>query len=660
MTRRRRRRRTVAASATSVAVAVLSLGLLLCLPAARGADDGHAHDAGAHDAPAPPPPAAAPVPVAEAAARMTLPEGFKATLFAGEPDVVQPIAFTIDDRGRLWVCEGMSYPKWQEADTEPQDRHDRILILEDADNDGRFDKRTVFADKLVNLSGIEVGFGGVYVCSTPSLLFFPDADADDRPDGEPKVLLNGFTHEVSHNVFNGLSWGPDGWLYGLHGILAQSRVGSPDLPADSPDRVPLDCGVWRIHPVTHAFEVVATGTTNPFGLDFDERGQMFITNCVLAHLWHVIPGAHFQRMYGRDPTPGIARNDAEQVDLMRSCADHLHWGGGSWTESRGGAGKHSEAGGGHAHVGAMIYLGDNWPDAYRGALFTHNLHGTRVNVDRLEPAGSGYVARHAPDFLFANDAWFRGLELAYGPDGGVYMTDWSDTDECHDYEDIHRENGRIFKITYGDVKRRDAVDLAKLHDVQLIELLSDPNEWFRRKAQRLLHERAAAGKILSGAARRIETAQRTLTPRRRPIHELRLIWALHVIGGLDEPKRVELLSAENEYVRAWSIRLEVEDKAASPEMLKRFAELAASDPSPVVRVHLASALQRLPLEQRWEIAERLAAHAEDASDANLPLMVWYAIEPLVFADPARAIKLLQTAKLPVVRENIARRLTEGK
>lgn len=644
-------RRTATASLAALAAAVfVGIALHVSTAGAVAADDG------GRDAPAPPPAAAAPAPVAEAAQRMTLPDGFKATLFAGEPDVVQPIAFTIDDRGRLWVCEGMSYPTWQETDTKPQDRRDRILIFEDADGDGRFDKRTVFADKLINLSGIEVGFGGVYVCSTPSLLFFPDADGDDKPDGPPKALLDGFTDKIRHNVVNGLTWGPDGWLYGLHGIIAVSRVGTPDLPPDSPRRVPIDCGVWRVHPVTHAFELVAAGTTNPFGLDFDACGQMFITNCVQAHLWHVIPGAHFQRMYGRDLARGVARHDAEQVDLMRSCADHLHWGGGSWTESRGGEGKHSEAGGGHAHVGAMIYLGDNWPDRYRNTLFTHNLHGNRVNNDTLEHAGSGYVARHRPDFLFAHDSWFRGLELQYGPDGGVYMTDWSDTDECHDYEDIHRENGRIFKITYGDVKKQD-VNVTKLPDAELVKLLSHKNEWFARKAQRVLHERAASGKL--GRDTLASLGARLARERDIP-RKLRALWALYITGGVDELLLAALLSDHQEYVRAWAIRLEVEDKAASAAMLKRFAELAASDPSPVVRLHLASALQRLPLEQRWPIAERLAARAEDANDANLPLMIWYAVEPLVLADPDRAIRLLQTSKISVVRENIARRLTEGK
>jgi putative membrane-bound dehydrogenase-like protein len=605
---------------------------------------------GGEDAPAHPASAAtsAPAPAKDAAARMKLPDGFRATLFAGEPDVVQPIAFTTDDRGRLWVCEGMSYPNWQETDTEPQDRHDRILIFEDTDGDGRFDKRTVFADKLINLSGIEYGFGGVWVCSTPSLLFIPDVDRDDKPDGPPRVVLDGFDYAVKHNVFNGLTWGPDGWLYGMHGILATSHVGPPGMAADDPNRVPINCGVWRVHPVTHAFEVVAWGTTNPWGLDFDELGQMFVTNCVIAHAFHVIPGAHYQRMYGQDLNP-------HTYALLPSCADHLHWGGGDWTESRGGQGAHSEAGGGHAHVGAMIYLGDNWPDRYRNTLFTCNLHGTRVNNDRLEHDGSGYKARHNPDFLFANDPWFRGLELQYGPDGGVFMTDWSDADECHDYEDIHRENGRIFKITYGDVKRQ-AVDVGKMNDEQLVGLLSHPNEWFARHARRVLQERSAAGNVGPNAHYRMRLMLDTeaAVPRR-----LSAVWALHVTGGLKADDLAKLMSDKEAYVRGWAIRLASEAPAVPPAMLERFAKLAAEDASPVVRLHLASALQRLPAAQRWPIAEALAAHSEDEKDANIPLMIWYGIEAAVPTDPQRATKLIEASKIPLLRQFIARRLAEG-
>ena len=372
---------------------------------------------------------------------MTLPEGFTVTLFAAEPDVVQPIAFTIDPRGRLWVVENYSYPIWLGG---PQGK-DRILIFEDADGDGRFDRRTVFYDKGTNFTGIELGFGGVWVCATPNLIFIPDRDGDDKPDGPPSVVLDGWSTKAQHNMFNALKWGPDGWLWGCNGIMATSYVGQPGTPDEK--RMPINCGVWRYHPTRQVFETVAHGTTNPWGLDFDDHGEAFITNCVIPHLFHVVPGAHFQRMFGQDFNPNL-------YGLIETCADHIHWAGGRWQDSREGAGhaKHSEAGGGHAHVGAMIYLGDNWPEKYRDSVFTCNIHGHRVNHDRLERKGSGYVAHHERDFLMANDTWFRGLELKYGPDGGVYLTDWSDTGECHETDDdnAHRENGRIYKISSGE------------------------------------------------------------------------------------------------------------------------------------------------------------------------------------------------------------------
>ena len=193
--------------------------------------------------------------------------------------------------------------------------------------------------------------------------------------------------------------------------------------------------------------MVAHGTTNPWGLDFDEAGEAFITNCVIHHLWHVVPGAHFERMFGQDFNPHL-------YGLMTSCADHLHWAGGPWHESGGNQPKHSDAGGGHAHVGAMVYLGDNWPDEYRGSLFMCNLHGSRVNQDLLVEHGSGYVAHHGRDFLKASDPWFRGLKLQYGPDGGVFLSDWSDTGECHNYEKVDRASGRIYKITYAAPRER--------------------------------------------------------------------------------------------------------------------------------------------------------------------------------------------------------------
>ncbi len=284
----------------------------------------------------------APVPKNEAAARMDLPAGFNVTLFAGEPDVRQPIAFALDDRGRLWVAECYAYPNWQATG------HDRILIFEDTDGDGQFDRRKVFWDQANYLTGLQVGFGGVWVCCAPDLLFIPDKNHDDVPDGKPEVVLDGWSNKGVHNVVNGLKWGPDGWLWGLNGITSPSFVGPPG--ASDAQRQRLNCSVWRYHPLDKRFEVVTHGTTNPWGLDFDDYGQAFITNCVIAHLWHAVPGAHFQRMFGEDYNPHV-------YELMSTCADHLHWGGGDWRLSRGGHGAHSIAGGGHAQRGRHDLFG---------------------------------------------------------------------------------------------------------------------------------------------------------------------------------------------------------------------------------------------------------------------------------------------------------------
>jgi putative membrane-bound dehydrogenase-like protein len=571
----------------------------------------------------PPTKVASPVAPLEAARRITLPKGFHVSLFAAEPDVVQPIAMTIDPRGRLWVVENYSYPIWL---------------------GGPRGKDRIFWDKGTNLTGIELGFGGVWVCATPNLLFIADRDGDDRPDGEPVVMLDGWDTKAQHNMFNALRWGPDGWLWGCNGIMSNSRVGKPGTPADR--RVAINCGVWRYHPTRQVFEAVAHGTTNPWGLDFDDLGEAFITNCVIPHLFHVVPGAHFQRMYGEDLEPF-------RYGLMETCADHIHWAGGRWTDSREGRGRHGEAGGGHAHVGAMIYLGDNWPDRYRNDVFTCNLHGRRINHDRLERRGSGYVARHEPDFLMANDPWFRGLEMKYGPDGAVYLTDWYDTGECHenDSDNAHRENGRIYKVGYGNT-RPVKVDLSGQDDESLARLQLHHNDWYVRTARRLLQERAASGRDMKGVHR---VLHEILTTNPDDTRKLRAIWALYATSGLDENAAGALLAHPSEHVRSWAVRLLVDSGPPSPATLARLAELAANDPSQKVRLSLASALQRLPIDRRWSIAEPLASHKEDASDAILPLMIWYGVERLVPADLPRALGWGAHCKIPLVRQFVTRR-----
>lgn len=579
-----------------------------------------------------------PLPPLEAARGMIVPDGFHVTLLAGEPDVKQPIGFCIDDRGRLWVAEAYNYPNHGSGSG------DRIVIFEDVDGDGRFDNRTVFYDKLNYVTGIEVGFGGAWVMSPPNLYFIPDRNGDDQPDEQPQILLDGFgNHANAHNLANGFAWGPDGWLYGTHGRTNWSLIGKSGTPDD--ERVRFDGGVYRYHPVRHVWEPFADGTTNPWGIDFDDDGEGFVCNCVNPHLFHVIQGAHYE--------PWRNRQSSEfAYERIPTIADHLHYLGTPDYRDGFGTAEEDKLGGGHAHCGTMVYLGDNWPDRYRNTVFMHNIHGRRLNNDILRRAGSGYSASHAPDLMRSPDPWFVGVTIQYGPDGAVFLLDWSDTGECHSVKNTRRHTGRIFKIAYGQPTPA-MTDLPQRTDLELVQLQLHQNDWYVRHARRLLQERWAAGQDLSAARRELLAmfAGRTEVTRK-----LRALWALHATGGLDDAFLVQLLEHDSEVVRAWAVRLLCEDREPPPVALNRFTKLAESGDSPRVRLNLASALQRLPLDQRWEISAALVGRDEDADDKNLPLMNWYAIEPLVDEDLDRFVELANAAAIPLIQRHIARRV----
>ncbi len=573
---------------------------------------------------------------AVAAKAMTLPPGFHATLFAGEPDLHQPIAFTIDERGRLWVVENYSYPDWSPYG------HDRILIFEDTNGDGHFDTQKVFYDQLNFATGIAVGHGGVWVGSAPYLLFIPDKNRDDVPDGPPQVILDGWGHDDLHETLNSFVWGPDGWLYGNQGVFTPSNVGRPG--AHDSERTPLNACIWRYHPTKKIFEVFAEGISNQWGLDFNDTGDSFVTACVIPHLWHVIQGGNYQRQGGPHFNPYV-------YDDLKTIADHAHYDRGvKWADARLGQGGTDAAGGGHAHAGTLIYLGDNFPADYRGTLLTNNILGNRINRDTLEPSGSGYVGHHAPDFMKANDGWFRGLRLETGPDGSLFDSDWYDARACHQQQPHDRTNGRLYKYTYGN-PAPVLVNLAKYSNLELVSLQLHPNEWHVRRARLLLQERAQLKPDPAVHSALLKIIRENSDVSR----QLRALWTLHVTRGLTEAVALELLASPQAPVRGWTIQLMCEDKNPTAALLTAFADLARHDPSPVVRRFLASAAQRIAVAQRWEIVSALLAHAEDANDPNLPLLYWFAAEPLVPADPARADSLAKATPLAALRPWFTRR-----
>ena len=553
-------------------------------------------------------------PAAETAKQLKLPPGFTAQVVAAEPDVVQPIAFTTDDRGRLWVLENTNYPNC------PGKPVDRILIFEDFGPDGKARKRTVFYDKLTFASGLAVGHGGVWVGAPPNLLFFPVKDGADRAMGEPQVVLDGWGNQDTHETLNNFIWGPDGWLYGTHGVFTHSNVGRPGTP--DAERVKLNAGVWRYHPVKKKFELYAEGGSNQWGADWDDRGQMFFAACVIPHMWQAIQGGRYQRQAGQHP-------DRFTYDGLKTIADFEY-------EKR-------------AYCGAMIYLGGTWPAEFRDAFFCGDIHMNKLRCEKLVRDGSGMKSERKMDFLASPDAWYRGLSAQYGPDGNVWVNDWYDKVPCHQQREFtDRTNGRIYKIAHEGAKAV-SVDLAKATDAELVQMQLHANDWYVRHARRLLAERGPNESVRSGL---------TMIVLDHPdeTRRLRALWALHGVGGVGEKLALSALRDRSEYVRAWTIQLTCEDGTPTAAELAEFAKMARGDASPVVRLYLASAAQRIAIAQRWPILEGLAAHAEDAQDHNLPLMLWYAAEPAVAADPVRGAALMANCKIPKVQEFIARRM----
>jgi putative membrane-bound dehydrogenase-like protein len=608
---------------------------------------------------------------AEALSQLHLPEGFQATVFAAEPDVRQPIALCWDERGRLWVAENHTYGDQKERFN--LNLRDRILVFEDSDNDGHFDRRTVFADNLQMLTSIERGLGGVWALCPPHLLFIPTKG--DHPSGPPQIVLDGFSTTAAsrHTFANGLKWGPDGWLYGRIGISSTSWIDTPNVPKEK--RQPTAGGLWRYHPLTQVFEPYCHGTTNPWGSDWTQHHELLFINTVIGHAWQGIHGAHFKRMHGEDPYRFV-------YELIDQHADHYHWNNGKkWNDPDGGRGGADSLGGGHAHVGMMIYRGDNWPSHYRDKLMTLNLHGQRTNVESIERHGSALILKHEPDILKSNDPWFRGIELSQGPDGGVFILDWSDIGECHENDGVHRSSGRIYKVTHG----KPTLPTSRLpasSPEQLVELQRSSNEWLVRMARWELRERAWKGLDLSSAL----PAWERLAAEPDPVLALNAhstLLALRSVQTGPQPfseaharhyeptallaeKRPDVLARliECELTQPLVLRNNTRDKfptqnrpiASGIQEETTLLKLAGESRGQRVRLALAEALPHLSPESRSLVAQHLLRYDQDATDHNLPLLVWTGIRELPLSELARCAHV---CRVPQVTKLIARRIAEG-
>jgi putative membrane-bound dehydrogenase-like protein len=592
----------------------------------------------------------------EAVKRMQLPPGFSAKLVACEPMIRQPLSISFDEKGRMWVLQYLQYPNPAGLKPVKQDQYlrtvwdrvpepppkgpkglDRITICYDPDENGRYTKSKDLVSGLNMATGFCIGNGGVYVVQPPYLLFYPDRDHDDVPDGDPEVCVTGFGMEDTHSYANSLQWGPDGWLYGAHGSTVTAHIKNPANPKEE---LEFQQGIWRYHPKTKRFELFAEGGGNTYGLDFDKHGQAIAgTNWGGFAMLHQVQGAYYVK--------GFAKHGPLHNPYTYGYLDHVPY---------------KNFKGGHVTCGGIVYQADTYPKEFHDQYIAGNLLSNAVYWHKRTPKGSSFVAEHGGDLLVANDTWFRPVDCFLGPDGSVYVADWYDKRAAHldPIDNWDKTNGRVYRIEYQGTKQPEPFDLRKKTSAELVELLKHPNKWWRNEARRLLAERHDKSVVLQLKKQALEE---------RGLLALESLWALYQLEGLDDETALKLLDHPNEHVRAWAVRLIGDGPFGAEaglgtdgqiECKIKLARMPPKENSPTVRSQLACTAKRLDTFRGAQIASGLA-EGDDRNDPHLPLLIWWALEPRL-EPPGFARQLFGPLwDRPLVKhflaERVARRLT---
>ena len=572
----------------------------------------------------------------EATKKMTIASGFEVSLAASEPLIKQPVAIEFDDRGRPWVIQYLQYPNPAGLKRVKVDRYsrttydripeppprgpqgaDRITILTEADAKGRFVKGKDFVQGLNLATGLAFGHGGVFVLQVPYLLFYPDRDGNDVPDDEPQVLLKGFGMEDAHSVANSLTWGPDGWLYGCQGSTVTANIRG----------IVFQQGVWRYHPITHRFELFCDGGGNSWGLDFDRHGNLFYCTNHGSHVMlHGVQGGYYWKQFDK--------HGAFQNPFTYGYFDHV---------------PHKNFKGGHVTTGGIVYQGDSFPAKYRGKFIAADLLGHGLYWHDIAPRGTTFQTSHGGELLQANDTWFAPCDVTMGPDGAVYVADWHDQRTGHPDPDAEwdRTNGRIFRVQVQGVKPAPFIDLTGASSAKLVEMLSHSNNWYVRRARRLLADRRDPEMILP--------LRRIVQTTKDDQLALEALWALYVSGGFNEHFATAVLDHSNPHLRRWTIRFLGDENKVGPPLARRLAELAALEKDPSVRGQLAATARRLPPGEALPIIANLTSHAEDLGDPHLPLLLWWAVERHAIAARPALVKQFAAKNSwdrPLIREAI--------
>jgi len=601
------------------------------------------------------PPGSKPLSPAESLGKFKVAEDLEIEQVLAEPIVAQPVFLNFDERGRMWVVQYRQYPSpaglkivshdsfWRAVYDKvppPPPNHfrglDKITIHEDTDGDGVFDKHTTFVDGLSIVTAVERGRGGVWVLNPPYLLFYPDANGDDIPDGDPVVHLAGFGLEDTHSVANSLRWGPDGWLYGAQGSTVTGHIMRPGLDKE-PIIHTMGQLIWRYHPETRRFEVFAEGGGNAFGLEMDTKGRIFSGhNGGDTRGFHYVQGGYLQKGFEKH---GPLSNPFAFGYFPAMPANATP----RFTHN------------------FIIYDGGALPAEYSGKLFGVEPLQGRLVWSELTPDRSSFKTRDLGYVVTSDDRWFRPVDIKVGPDGAIYICDWYDQQVSHSRTQetkVDSTHGRIYRITAKGGKPAPKFDLGKLSSAELLSFLGHTNKWFRQTALRLIADKKDAS-IVPKLKESLATA--------KDQHALETLWALHLVTQspvpLAHPMREGLgewvLAHADSFVRLWTVRLLCDEKTVSQSAFQQLVSLARTEENLEVRNQLACSARRLPASQCLPIIRNLLEHDEDATDNRQPLLLWWAIESKAGGDPDAVPGLFADSTLwsrPLAQQHIIDRL----
>jgi putative membrane-bound dehydrogenase-like protein len=533
---------------------------------------------------------------AEEQKRFRLPAGFRIELAAAEPEVIDPVAMTFDEHGRMYVVEMSDYP----LDPKPRGR---IKLLEDRNGDGRYESATVFAEGLHLPDGVMRWRKGILVACAPDILYFEDTNNDGRADVR-RVVLTGFAAGNPQLRVNGLLYGLDNWVYAAYPRPPVPRryvkeFGDPGKPISFPDRpdlpaVEIRAMDLRFHPDKHRLEAV--GGNSQFGNAFDSWGNRF-TLWNNDHIRHVVIGKKYldRNPFLAVPTAQKSISDHESQSTVYPITQdpfHIH---------------DSQVGHFTSCCGLSHYNGGNLGPDLEGNSFTcepvHNL----VHRDRLAPQGATFVASRAherQEFLASTDAWFRPVFTTTGPDGALYVVDFYHYTVEHpefvppellkqiDFEPRHKL-GRIWRVLHETSKSAPKFDLN-----DLTAHFADRNYWRRIQAQRLLVDRQDRSFVP-----RLVTLSRDRQG--AAYARLHALWTLDGLDSLPADLIVEALADPHPRVRENAVQL-AETRLPDAKLRERLLTLY-DDPDPRVQFQVACTLGE-PFESLRKVA---AQHLED-------------------------------------------------